>query len=61
MICRACGTEIADKALICYRCGAAVQEAVTKSAPLEKTRPISVYVVFVVLVLLAIAIMFLRH
>ncbi|MGE3273826.1 MAG: hypothetical protein AB7O67_01855 [Vicinamibacterales bacterium] len=23
MICRTCGTEIADKALICYRCGAA--------------------------------------
>ena len=21
MICRACGTEIADKAMICYRCG----------------------------------------
>ncbi len=23
MVCAACGTEIADKALICYRCGAA--------------------------------------
>lgn len=23
MMCAACGTEIADKALICYRCGAA--------------------------------------
>ena len=23
MICRACGTEIAEKALICYRCGEA--------------------------------------
>jgi hypothetical protein len=23
MTCRQCGTEIADKALICYRCGAA--------------------------------------
>jgi hypothetical protein len=22
MICKSCGTEIADKALICYRCGA---------------------------------------
>jgi MYXO-CTERM domain-containing protein len=27
MICRQCGTEIADKALICYRCGAATSEA----------------------------------
>jgi hypothetical protein len=26
MICRQCGTEIADKALICYRCGAATTE-----------------------------------
>jgi hypothetical protein len=23
MICRSCGTEIADKAIVCYRCGAA--------------------------------------
>ena len=26
MICRQCGTEIADKALICYRCGTATSE-----------------------------------
>jgi hypothetical protein len=26
MICRFCGTEIADKALICYRCGNATSE-----------------------------------
>lgn len=26
MICRQCGTDIADKALICYRCGAATTE-----------------------------------
>jgi len=26
MLCRRCGTEIADKALICYRCGAATTE-----------------------------------
>ncbi len=26
MQCRQCGTEIADKALICYRCGAATTE-----------------------------------
>lgn len=23
MICQSCGTEIADKAIVCYRCGAA--------------------------------------
>jgi hypothetical protein len=27
MICRNCGIEIADKALICYRCGTATTEA----------------------------------
>ena len=26
MVCRQCGTEIADKALICYRCGHATTE-----------------------------------
>ena len=26
MICRNCGTEIADKALICFRCGTATSE-----------------------------------
>lgn len=26
MICKHCGTEIADKALICYRCGNATAE-----------------------------------
>jgi len=27
MKCRTCGTEIADKALICYKCGTATTEA----------------------------------
>jgi hypothetical protein len=30
MQCRHCGTEIADKALICYRCGAATTDPVHK-------------------------------
>ena len=28
MVCRNCGTEIADKALICYRCGQATTDPV---------------------------------
>ena len=32
MRCRNCGTEIADKALICYRCGTATTEPVFKPA-----------------------------
>jgi hypothetical protein len=33
MRCRHCGTEIADKALICFRCGAATTEPTFKRAP----------------------------
>jgi uncharacterized OB-fold protein len=31
MTCRKCGTEIADKAIICYKCGTATAEPVTRS------------------------------
>ena len=57
MKCRQCGTEIADKALICFRCGASVTEAVHKPyvAP-KKKRPLIVYVIFAILVLIAIAV-----
>ena len=34
MQCRNCGAEIADKALICYRCGTATTEAKYQPAPL---------------------------
>ena len=62
MKCRQCGTEIADKALICYRCGASVSEPVHKPAELKKKpkRPIVVYVVFAILVLVAIMLMMFR-
>ena len=36
MECRQCGTEIAEKALICYRCGAATDES---GQPVEEDRP----------------------
>jgi hypothetical protein len=36
MICRNCGTEIADKALVCYRCGTATSEP---ALPGKATRP----------------------
>jgi len=37
MQCRSCGTEIADKALICYKCGTATTEAKYQPAPLSRT------------------------
>jgi len=36
MQCRQCGIEIADKALICYRCGTATTEAKYQPAPLPR-------------------------
>ena len=61
MKCRECGTEIAEKALICFRCGASVEEAVTKPyVPPRTRRPLVVYVVFVLLVLIAMMLMLMR-
>ena len=41
MQCRNCGTEIADKAIVCYRCGVGTTEPVRKPAVLQK-RPAGV-------------------
>jgi hypothetical protein len=61
MTCRTCGTEIAEKALICFRCGMAVTEAVHKPAPLKrKARPVVVYVVFALFVIFALILLYLR-
>ena len=38
MQCRNCGIDIADKALICYRCGTATAEAKFKPVPLKARR-----------------------
>jgi uncharacterized membrane protein YvbJ len=38
MQCRQCGTEIADKAIVCFRCGASTTDPVRKAVPI-KTRP----------------------
>lgn len=61
MKCRECGTEIAGKALICFRCGASVEEPVTKPYVATKTkRPLVVYAVFALLVLIALLVMYFR-
>ena len=36
MQCRHCGTEIADKAIVCYRCGAATTDPVRQPAALKR-------------------------
>ena len=61
MKCRVCQTEIADKALICFRCGTAVEEAKTQPYVAgRKKRPILVYVIFIVLALIALLMMMMR-
>jgi len=52
MTCKNCGTEIADKALICYRCGQATFEAQRKPASTgPRIGPLLVTVLLIVLVL----------
>jgi hypothetical protein len=38
MICRNCGTEIADKAIVCYRCGTATTDPVRQPAAVRPRR-----------------------
>jgi hypothetical protein len=60
MKCRFCGTEIADKALICYRCGNATTEPRIKppeegpilGRPRRRRLPYVVIVIILILVLL---------
>jgi hypothetical protein len=56
MQCRSCGTEIADKALICYRCGTATTEAKFKPyvAPRRSRRMSTIVILLVVLALLVL-------
>ena len=64
MRCRSCGTEIADKALICYRCGNATTEPRIKP-PAEESlfnrrrrrsrTPLIVIVLIVIAILLGLA------
>jgi hypothetical protein len=35
MQCRNCGTEIADKAIVCYRCGVGTTDPVRKPVPIS--------------------------
>jgi uncharacterized membrane protein YvbJ len=56
MKCRQCGTEIADKALVCYRCGTATTEAKYR-AP-EPKRPRSPAMLVATVLALALLVLF---
>ncbi len=62
MTCRNCGTEIAEKALICYRCGTATTEAKHQPyvAPKRRAGSTLIYAVIAVAVLALVA-WFLLH
>ena len=62
MQCRKCGTEIAEKALICYRCGTATTEAKFKPPPPAGRRGMPRVVIAVIIVaLLVLLAFFLLH
>jgi ribosomal protein L40E len=55
VICRSCGTEIADKAIVCYRCGTGTTDPVRRPAKVRPRRsPVLVIAVFVIALLLAL-------
>jgi hypothetical protein len=55
MKCRQCGTEIADKAIVCYRCGTATTDPVRRPADIRPRRGgLLSIVAFVALLLLGL-------
>ena len=56
MKCRHCGTEIADKALICYRCGEATTEPKVAAPPPPRERGL-VPVAIAIMVLIGVAVL----
>jgi hypothetical protein len=58
MKCRNCGATIADKALICYRCGTATTEARYQPYVAPKRKMPSTLVVTLVVILLLVILAF---
>jgi len=55
--CRNCGTEIADKAIVCYRCGTGTTEPLRKPAEIRRRRTPLWLVIFVILVIIVLALL----
>ena len=49
MLCKHCGIEIADKAIVCYRCGTATTDPVRKPAEIRRRRGRVVPIVLAIL------------
>lgn len=55
MVCRQCGTEIADKAIVCFRCGTGTSDPVRKPVAVgPKRSPVFAMIGVVLLVLLGL-------
>jgi protein-S-isoprenylcysteine O-methyltransferase Ste14 len=59
MICKKCGTEIADKALICYRCGTSTFEPAARTPRRRPSPPL--WSSAIALVILVIAALFMNR
>jgi ABC-type transport system involved in cytochrome c biogenesis permease subunit len=55
MICRQCGTEIAAKALICYRCGTATTEPQFRPAARKPSSSLSLILTMIALALVIVS------
>ena len=60
MICKVCGTEIADKALICFRCGTSTFESARRQRPGRRRSTSLVPSVIALLVLVVAALLMAR-
>jgi len=55
MQCRQCGTEIAEKAIVCFRCGAGTSDPVRRAVPVKPRRsPVVSAGVLIALLLVAL-------
>jgi hypothetical protein len=61
MKCRQCGSEIADKALVCYRCGTATTEAKYKAPAGPKKSPVNLVISVLALLLLALFALYMQQ
>ncbi len=59
MKCKVCGTEIADKALICYRCGTSTYEPVRRERP--RRRRMNALPTVIALIVIIVAALFMAR
>jgi hypothetical protein len=61
MQCRSCHTEIADKALVCYRCGTATTEPTFTPSRPQPSASLGIVTTVLALVLLVLGVVYLQR